>query len=134
MPERAFATKELARLLNVLSHPERIRIIEELRTGEMDVNSLQKILAVPHSRVSQNLSLLRSNRIVAERRDGRHVFYRLVQPGLARWLLDGLLFLERGAALNEEMRIALDRARQQWLEEPDQAAAVTGAEGNASGG
>jgi len=116
MPERAFATKELAKLLGVLSHPERIRIVQELRDGEMDVNSLQGLLNVAHSRVSQNLGILRSHRIVAERREGRHVFYRLVQPRLAGWLLEGLDFLEREAALSEEIRSALGRAREQWGE------------------
>ena len=116
MPDRAFATKELAKLLGVLGHPERIRIVEELRGGELDVNSLQKLLGVAHSRVSQNLGILRSHRIVSERREGRHVFYRLLQPRLATWLRDGLSFLEREAELNDEIRSALGRAREQWTD------------------
>ena len=116
MPDRAFATKELAKLLGVLAHPERIRIVEELRGGELDVNSLQKLLGVAHSRVSQNLGILRSHRIVSERREGRHVFYRLLQPQLATWLRDGLSFLEREAELNQEIRSALGRAREQWTD------------------
>lgn len=116
MPDRAFATKELAKFLGVLAHPERIRIVEELRNGELDVNSLQKLLGVAHSRVSQNLGILRSHRIVSERRAGRHVFYRLVQPRLAIWLRDGLSFLEREAELNDEIRIALERARERWTD------------------
>jgi DNA-binding transcriptional ArsR family regulator len=114
MPDRCVATRELATLLGVLAHPERIRIVEELRDGELDVASLQKLLEVAHSRVSQNLGILRSHRIVAERREGRHVFYRLVQPGLAGWLREALKFLEREAALNDEMRSALTLAREQW--------------------
>ena len=116
MPERVFATKELAKLLTVLSHPERIRIVEELRGKEMDVNSLQKLLGTSHSRVSQNLALLRSHRIVAERREGRHVYYHLVQPRLAAWLLEGLTFLEQEAALSEELRTTLGRAREMWAD------------------
>jgi DNA-binding transcriptional ArsR family regulator len=80
----------------------------------MDVNSIQKLLGVAHSRVSQNLAILRSHRIVVERRQGRHVYYRLLQPRMAAWLLDGLTFLERELALNEEARSALDRVRQEW--------------------
>ena len=126
MPERVFATKELAKLLGVLAHPERIRIVEELRSSELDVNSLQKLLGVAHSRVSQNLALLRSHRVVAERREGRHVYYRLVQPRIAGWLLEGLDFLERELAMNEEMRSALDRARERWT---DSGMAVSQADG-----
>lgn len=119
MPDRTFATKELAKFLGVLAHPERIRIVEELRNGELDVNSLQKLIGVAHSRVSQNLGILRSHRIVSERRAGRHVFYRLVQPRLAIWLRDGLSFLEREAELNDEIRIALERARERWTDPVD---------------
>lgn len=114
MPDRSFATRELATLLGVLAHPERIRIVEELRDGELDVASLQKLLGVAHSRVSQNLGILRSHRIVAERREGRHVYYRLVQPAMAGWLLEAMKFLEREADLTDEMRSALTRARERW--------------------
>ena len=34
MPHRVLVAKELAELLGVLAHPNRIRIIEELREGE----------------------------------------------------------------------------------------------------
>ncbi len=114
MPDCVFATKELAKLLGVLAHAERIQIVEELRSGELDVNSLQQLLGVSHSRVSQNLSLLRSHRVVTERREGRHVFYRLVHPGMAEWLLGGLDFLTREAAMNDELRDALGKVRLNW--------------------
>ncbi|MDX2154250.1 MAG: metalloregulator ArsR/SmtB family transcription factor [Bryobacteraceae bacterium] len=114
IPTRVFVTKELAKLLGVLAHPHRIRIIEELRNREMDVNSLQQILAISHSSVSQNLSVLRSHRLVQERRAGRHVIYSLCQPKLAGWLLEGLQFLEGELALQGEMREAVETARQMW--------------------
>lgn len=114
MPDCSFVTKELANWLGVLAHPERVQIVLELHDAEMDVNSLQNVLGVAHARVSQNLSVLRSHRIVAERRQGRHVFYRLIQPEIAPWLLEGLSFLDRGAALNDEFRGALTEARALW--------------------
>ena len=134
MPDRAFATKELAKLLGVLAHPERIRIVEELRGGDLDVQSRQKLLGVAHSRVSQNLGILRSHRIVTERREGRHVFYRLVQPRLATWLRDGLSFLEREAELNEEIRSALGRAREHWTDPAPVAESAPATDGDLSRG
>jgi DNA-binding transcriptional ArsR family regulator len=116
MPARTAVSKELAKLLGVLSHPHRIRIIEELRDGERDVNSLQNILGVAHSAVSQHLAILRSHRLVAERREGRHVFYHLSRPGLARWLTEGLEFLEIGATQAEEFRVAIQETRSLWQE------------------
>ena len=75
------------------SEKVRIRLIEELRTGEKDVNSLAETLALPGARVSQHLSLLRAHRLVEERRDGRHHFYHLIQPEIAGWIVDGLDFV-----------------------------------------
>ncbi len=113
MPHRALVAKELAEFLGVLSHPHRIRIIEELRAGERDVNTLQEALGIRHSGVSQHLMLLRANRLVSERRQGRHVFYHLRQPEIASWLLEATRFLELGAAV-EELREAIDKTRQDW--------------------
>ncbi|MBI2807931.1 MAG: winged helix-turn-helix transcriptional regulator [Planctomycetes bacterium] len=114
MPHRVLVAKELAEFLGVLSHPHRIRIIEELRDGERDVNSLQKALAISHSGVSQHLMLLRAHRLVSERRQGRQVFYQLRQPDLAIWLLDATRFLEVETAVVEELREAIDKTRQAW--------------------
>ncbi|MCS7025262.1 MAG: metalloregulator ArsR/SmtB family transcription factor [Bryobacteraceae bacterium] len=114
MPARTVISKELGKLLGVLSHPHRIRIIEELRHGEMDVNSLQAVLGVAHSGVSQHLSLLRSHRLVSERREGRHVYYQLTQPKLATWLMEGLEFLEANVLQAQEMREALEQTRSIW--------------------
>lgn len=114
MPHRALVTKELADFLGVLSHPHRIRIIEELREGEHDVNSLQVALGISHSGVSQHLMVLRAKRLVSERREGRRVFYQLPQPDLAIWLLEGTRFLERGTAEANDLRKAIGKIRKEW--------------------
>ncbi len=114
MPHRALVTKELAELLGVLSHPHRIRIIEELRDGEHDVKSLQAALGISHSGVSQHLMVLRANRLVSERREGRHVFYQLRQPAIAGWLLDATRFLEKGTAEADALRKAIGKTRKDW--------------------
>jgi DNA-binding transcriptional ArsR family regulator len=114
MPFRELATSELASLLSVLAHPQRIRIVEELRRQEHDVNFLAEALAISHSRVSQHLALLRSHHLVETRRDGRHVYYHLSRPELASWLLNGLDFVEAELARNESVRDALSEARNAW--------------------
>lgn len=120
MPNRAFVAKELAGIFGILSHPDRIRIVAELRNGEKDVNTLQAALGVSHSRVSQHLSGLRAHRLVVERRDGRHVYYHLAQPAMAHWLLDGLAFVEGELQMNEQIRQAVEQVRTLWSESPDQ--------------
>lgn len=114
MPTRAIAARELAKFIGVFSHPDRIRIVEELREGERDVNALQEALGVSHSRTSQNLSVLRSHRVVIERREGRHVYYRLVHAEVADWVLGGLRFLEADLADVVQRRLAIEAARQVW--------------------
>lgn len=116
MAWRVFLTKEMADFLGVLANAHRVRIVQELRNGELDVNGLQALLEVSHSRVSQHLSVMRAHRIVAERRDGRHVFYRLVDPKLAQWLADGLEFLQNEASHQSEVQDALQKSRSLWSE------------------
>ncbi len=119
MPYRSLVSKELGALLSVLSHPARLRLVEELRDGERDVTSLQAALDIKLSGVSQHLSLLRAHRLVEERKEGRRVFYHLVQPDLAAWLVQGLSFVEGQHASSEQMRSAVENVRALWSASPD---------------
>jgi DNA-binding transcriptional ArsR family regulator len=87
-------SKEVADLFKVLAHPDRVRLVEELRLGEKDVTGIARALELPPTRVSQHLAALRSHRLVRERSEGRQHFYRLTEPAMARWILDALQFLE----------------------------------------
>ena len=69
-----------AELFKALSHPVRIRILELLRTGEMTVSELQSRLELEASSVSQQLGVLRSRQLVAGRKAGTSVHYRVVDP------------------------------------------------------
>jgi DNA-binding transcriptional ArsR family regulator len=113
VPHRVLVTTELAALFAALGHPHRIRIIEELRDGEYDVKSLQDSLGISHSGVSQHLMVLRAHRLVCERRQGRHVFYRLRQPGMASWLLEATEFLEQESE-TQELQEAIKKTRRAW--------------------
>ena len=114
MPHREIVAKELAGLLRVLAHPQRIRIIEELRGGERDVTSLQTVLDISHSGVSQHLMQLRAHRLVAERREGRKVFYSLRQKAIARWLTEAMRFIELENMEVEKLRNAIRKTRADW--------------------
>lgn len=114
MPARHLAAKELGALLGVLAHPARLQIVEELGLGEHDVRSLAEVLALPQPGVSQHLAVLRAHRLVAERREGRRVFYRLQRPDLAVWLLEGLSFLSESEADAARRRQMVDAARATW--------------------
>ncbi len=104
----------MATLLNALSHPHRVRIIEELRDRELDVNAIQRILGITHSSVSQNLAILRAQHLVRERREGRRVVYSLPAPALAVWLMDGLQFLEGRLTDVEKLRSEVASVKDLW--------------------
>lgn len=114
MPYRSMVTKELAELFAVLSHPQRIRIVEELQAGEKDVSSLANILQISQSGVSQHLSILRTHRIIAERKQGRQVFYRLRHEDLATWALEGLKYCGPQQTDVEVFQDAVLKARAAW--------------------
>jgi len=72
------AHKPIAELFSVLAHPARILILELLRDKELSVTEIIKKTGLSQANVSQHLSLMRSERIVATRRDGKTINYRLV--------------------------------------------------------
>ena len=89
-------TGELSEILKVISHPDRLRLLAALRRDELNVQSLAEALDLPATRVSQHLAVLRAHRVVDRRNDGRHRRYRLAEPAMAEWILDGLRFVEIG--------------------------------------
>lgn len=66
-----------AELFGVLSVPTRLRIVCALRDGEQNVGALCERLGVSQPSVSQHLSTLYRHGIVARRRSGALVYYRL---------------------------------------------------------
>lgn len=112
MPSRIMIAKELTEIFKAVAHPDRIRLIEELSQGEVDVNTLAERLNITSSRVSQHLNQLRVMRIVDERRDGRRHMYSLLQPEIAVWIVDALAFVEgRGTNIP---KAKINTVRRMW--------------------
>src|SRR5260370_10595629 len=68
---------DCARMLQALAEPNRIRIIECLRTGSMNVTQLAKALNVEIVNVSHHLGVLRAAGLVQDEKNGRFVVYSL---------------------------------------------------------
>jgi len=66
-----------ASIFFALSHPTRIAILEVLRDRELSARSIQEKLGVEQANLSQHLAILRSQRIVVNRKDGNQVFYSI---------------------------------------------------------
>jgi len=114
MPSRIVVARELSELFKLFSHPDRIRLVEELRTGECDVSTLSERLELPGNRVSQHIGLLRTHRVVEERREARHVYYHLTNPDLAEWITDALGLIDARMKDDSQNRRALTQARRLW--------------------
>ncbi|MBA2528449.1 MAG: winged helix-turn-helix transcriptional regulator [Euzebyales bacterium] len=86
LPSTEEAT-EVAELFRLLGDPVRARIMYGL-TGadELCVGDLALALGVPESSVSYALRLLRTAGVVRKRREGRLIYYRLVDGFMAQLL------------------------------------------------
>jgi len=80
--------RRIARRLQLLSHPARLQIVTELRKKEACVSELQAVLDRPQPYISQQLCVLRQAGIVACRKEGQFVYYRLVDPFVEQLLDD----------------------------------------------
>jgi ArsR family transcriptional regulator len=114
MPARALVSKELADFLGSIAHSMRIRMIEELRYQEKDVASISDSLEIAPATTSQHLAVLRELHILGARREGHKVFYKLLKPMLADWLIDGLKFLEEEVKSSEDLKGAFMEAKVMW--------------------
>jgi ArsR family transcriptional regulator len=66
-----------ADFFRVLGNPARVRVLQLLRDSESSVGALQQALGLDSSAVSQHLSALRRQGLVASRREGTSVYYRV---------------------------------------------------------
>ncbi|MGN6100421.1 MAG: ArsR/SmtB family transcription factor [Devosia sp.] len=77
---------DAAELLAAMSNPKRLLILCHLLNEELSVNQLSELVGLAQSPLSQHLSKLRALRLVATRRDGQMILYRLASDEVARIL------------------------------------------------
>jgi len=68
---------QLTGLFQLLSDKTRLKILLLLSDGERNVTSLCDDLTLPQPTVSHHLGLLRNSNLIANRRQGKQVFYAL---------------------------------------------------------
>lgn len=72
------ATRARAALIaRAMADPKRLCVLEQLAQGERSVSELSHDVGCQVPNMSQHLSVLRAAGLVASRRDGNTVFYRL---------------------------------------------------------
>jgi len=75
-----------AEFFKALAHPLRIRILDELRRGEVGVNDLCVRLDAEQSTLSQQLAVLRTRGLVVGRKDAQNVLYSVRDPEIFKLL------------------------------------------------
>jgi DNA-binding transcriptional ArsR family regulator len=73
-----------AEICSTLANPKRLKIINILREKELSAGELLSILKVPKANLSQHMTILRQKGIVAARREGNTVYYRLARPKILK--------------------------------------------------
>ena len=73
-------SKEVANLLKQLSHPQRLLILCSLIDGEKSVGEIEQACQASQSAVSQFLKGMRLEGLVQSRREGKQVYYKIVDP------------------------------------------------------
>jgi ArsR family transcriptional regulator len=63
-----------------MADPKRLCVLESLADGELSVSDLSARVRCQVPNMSQHLAVLRSAGLVATRRDGTTVYYRLTDP------------------------------------------------------
>lgn len=71
------AADEASELLKSMANRHRLLILCRLVEGEHSVGQLAELLGIRDSTVSQHLALLRRDRLIAGRRDGQTIWYRI---------------------------------------------------------
>lgn len=69
-----------ADLCKVFSNPVRVGVLSLLREGEMSVGSLAVALRISDPTASKHLRLMRERGVLATRREGPVIYYRLASP------------------------------------------------------
>jgi len=103
---------QFARLGKALASPQRLELLDLLAQGERTVEDLAQEAALSVANASQHLRILFQARLVATRKDGLHVYYRLADPTVfALW--------RTLRAVGERQLAEIDRLIATYMQHPE---------------
>ncbi len=77
LSERESRAEAAARLMKMLANTQRLLILCRLLEGECSVGELSEYVRLAQSATSQHLARMRTEGLVATRRDAQSIYYRL---------------------------------------------------------
>lgn len=90
--------QQFASVARILGHADRLELLEHLGQGERSVETLAQICGLSIANASQHLQQLRRVGLVASRRNGKYVLYRLADDDAVTLLASLRRVAERGMA------------------------------------
>lgn len=95
------SAEQACALLKVLAHADRLVLLCRLAQGEFCVSELESDLGIRQPSLSQQLGVLRQEGLVDTRREGKHIYYRLVSDD-ARAIMEVLHSRVCGSAMPDK--------------------------------
>jgi ArsR family transcriptional regulator len=80
----------VAELFRAFSDTSRVRILSIIVEQEMNISALAELVGVTESAVSHHMRGLRQMKIVRARRDGKEVFYSVIDPHIIELFQQGV--------------------------------------------
>ncbi len=96
-PAAIESCEKAAAIFRALGDVNRLRLLSLLAKEELCVSELTGLLQDNLPAISQRLKLLRSERLVRTRRQGKHIFYSLADKHIAELIANGLAHGEEPA-------------------------------------
>lgn len=78
--------EHIADVLKAMAHPVRLKIVEILEEGEKCVNEIVKAVSGKQSITSQQLNMMKDKGVLACRKDGAKVYYRIENKNVIKLL------------------------------------------------
>ncbi len=77
--------EEVASKLKAIAHPTRISIMNLLESnGKMNVTEIYEHLGIDQATTSHHLTILKTNRVLESKRDGKKTFYSIRPNSIVR--------------------------------------------------
>ena len=86
----------VAELFRAFSDTSRVRIMSALVGEERNVSELAKLVGITESAISHHMRGLRQLHIVRARRDGKEVFYSIIDPHIVTLFQQGVDHIKTG--------------------------------------
>lgn len=80
MVEKKAAAVKACSMLKILANEDRLLILCQLIQGKKNVSELEQILGIRQPTLSQQLTVLRDEKLVSTERQGKYIYYSLASP------------------------------------------------------